>query len=223
MRFDVITIFPELFETWRGSALLGKALQKNLFQLNLIDLKKFSGRRDGRVDDRPYGGGPGMLLRVAPVTRALESIENWEDARKIHLSPSGALWTQGGAENVKEDAHIICLCSRYEGVDQRVIELGNFEEISLGNYVVMGGELPAMLLMESVLRLVPGVLGSRESTLEESFSSASENLLDCPHYTRPEIFRSLKVPEVLLSGNHALIKNFRKKESKKRELKRKKR
>jgi len=209
MRIDILTIFPELFDSWLKASIIRNAREKDKLHINLVDLKKFSGRKDGRIDDRPFGGGPGMLFKPEVVINALESIDQWQNAKKIHLSPSGQPWTQTLAQQSSEATHLIFLCSRYEGVDQRALDMGSFEDISLGDYVSMGGEAPAMVMIESITRLIPGVLGHEFSAFEDSFSPGRKGLLDCPHYTRPENFRENHVPEVLLTGNHQKIKEWR--------------
>jgi tRNA (guanine37-N1)-methyltransferase len=210
LKVDILTLFPELFESWLKTSLIASS-QKEFVSLNVHDLKKFSGRDDGRVDDRPFGGGPGMLFRPEVVMKALESIDGYQEAKKIHLSPAGRVWKQAVAQEHAEHNHLILLCSRYEGVDQRALDLGEFEDISLGDFVSMGGEAPAMMLAESVIRLIPGVLGHGDSAHEDSFSEGREGLLDCPHYTRPSLYREISVPEVLLSGHHEKIKTWRQK------------
>lgn len=212
MRLDLITIFPELVEPWARASLIGSAVTKGLVEIHGHDLKKFSGRKDGRVDDRPFGGGPGMVFRPDPIMDALETIPGWQGALRVHPSPAGIPWVQAAAQKASAGSHIIVLCSRYEGVDERALSLGGFEEVSLGDFVCMGGEAPAMALLESVVRLIPGVLGDGQSALQDSFSEGHAGTLDCPHYTRPAEYRGLKVPDILVGGDHAKVESWRKAE-----------
>lgn len=212
MRLDLITIFPDLIKPWARASLVGAAVTKGLVAVHVHDLKKFSGRKDGRVDDRPFGGGPGMVFRPDPIMEALEGIPGWADSLRLHPSPAGRPWVQERAAQVAKASHIVVLCSRYEGVDERALELGGFEEVSVGDFVCMGGEAPAMAILESVVRLMPGVLGDDQSAQQDSFSGANRGLLDCPHYTRPAEFRGCKVPDVLVGGDHAKVEAWRKSE-----------
>lgn len=222
MKIDVLTLFPELFTQWQGNSIIKNAQESAKFILNLVDLKGFSDREDGRVDDRPFGGGPGMVFKPKVVIDALRSVKSDKKSIKIHLSPSGTPWTQKLAEEFSQQKHLIILCSRYEGVDQRALDIGGFEDISIGDYVCMGGEIPAMALLESVIRLIPGVLGHKLSALEDSFSPGRDGLLDCPHYTRPAEFEGHKVPNTLLSGHHEKIKEWREKMAYQRSVERRK-
>ncbi|MGE4157468.1 MAG: tRNA (guanosine(37)-N1)-methyltransferase TrmD [Planctomycetota bacterium] len=212
MRLDIITIFPEMVEPWAKASLIGSAVQRGLVEIHLHDLKRFSGRKDGRVDDRPFGGGPGMVFRPDPVMDALESIPGWQEALRLHPSPAGQPWVQASALKASGTQHIIMLCSRYEGVDERALQLGGFVEAGVGDFVCMGGEAPAMMMAESVVRLLPGVLGDEQSALQDSFSGSGPATLDCPHYTRPAEYRGLKVPDVLVGGDHAKVDAWRKAE-----------
>ena len=208
MKFDILTLFPEMFEPIKQSV-IGKAVEKELIEINLINIRDFSKDKHKKVDDTVYGGGAGMLIRPDVVYDAFQSIEKEKDAKVIYLSPKGKLLSQEKVEELSKEKHLILLCGHYEGIDQRVIDEINPEEISIGDYVLTGGEIPAMVLVDSVSRYVSGVI-TNESTSEESFS---EGLLEYPQYTRPEEFLGKKVPEVLKSGHHEKIRIWRRKES----------
>ena len=208
MKFDILTLFPEMFEPIKQSV-IGKAVEKELIEINLINIRDFSKDKRKKVDDTVYGGGAGMLIRPDVVYDAFQSIEKENDAKVIYLSPKGKLLSQEKVEELSKEKHLILLCGHYEGIDQRVIDEINPEEISIGDYVLTGGEIPAMVLVDSVSRYVSGVI-TNESTSEESFS---EGLLEYPQYTRPEEFLGKKVPEVLKSGHHEKIRIWRRKES----------
>ena len=203
MKFDVLTLFPESFEPIKQS-ILGRALEKNLISLNLINIRDFSKDKHKKVDDTTYGGGAGMVIRPDVVYDAYKSIKD-ENAKVIYMSPQGNVLNQKKVESLSKEKHLILLCGHYEGIDQRVIDEIVDEEISIGDYVLTGGEIPAMVLIDSVSRYVEGVL-TKESIKEESFSN---NLLEYPQYTRPETFLDKKVPEVLLSGHHENIRKWR--------------
>ena len=207
MKFDVLTLFPESFEPIKQSS-LGRALEKNLISWNLINIRDFSKDKHKKVDDTPYGGGAGMVIRPDVVYDAYKSIKD-ENAKVIYMSPQGNVLNQKKVESLSKEKHLILLCGHYEGIDQRVIDEIVDEEISIGDYVLTGGEIPAMVLIDSVSRYVEGVL-TKESIKEESFSN---NLLEYPQYTRPEIFLDKKVPEVLLSGHHENIRKWREEQS----------
>ena len=207
MKFDVLTLFPEMFEPLKQS-IIKRAAEKNLIEINMIDIRDFSEDKHNKVDDTPYGGGAGMLMKPDVVDRAYNSVKD-EAAKVIYLSPQGKQLNQDIVNRLSKENHLILLCGHYEGIDQRVIDKVVDEEISIGDYLLTGGELPAMVLIDSVSRYVPGVL-TEESTDEESFS---EGLLEYPQYTRPEIFDGVRVPEVLLSGHHENIKKWRRLES----------
>ena len=219
MRFDVITIFPGFFGSILEHGLLKRALAGGQAEIHLRDLRDFTDDRHRTIDDRPFGGGPGMVFKPEPIFRAVEAIraESAEgDFPVILLSPQGRLLTQAVAEELSRHAHLVLISGRYEGVDERVVENLAGDEISIGDFVLSGGELAAAVVMESVTRLLPGVLGNEESREQDSFGSSAEGsgeqrhgLLDCPHYTRPAEFRGWKVPEVLLSGNHEEIRRWR--------------
>ena len=203
MKFDVLTLFPEMFEPLRQS-IIGRAEEKKLIDINLINIRDFSKDKHKKVDDTPYGGGAGMVMRADVVYEAYKSV-NAEDAKVIYLSPQGKVLNQKKVENLSKEKHLILLCGHYEGIDQRVIDKIVDEEISIGDYVLTGGEIPAMVLIDSVSRYVDGVL-SEDSTSEESFS---QGILEYPQYTRPETFENIKVPEILQSGHHENINKWR--------------
>ena len=207
MKFDVLTLFPEMFEAVKQS-ILGKAIEKGLIDINLVNIRDFSKNKHKKVDDTPYGGGAGMVIRPDVVYDAYKSVYD-ENAKVVYLTPQGKTLNQKMVEDLSKEKHLILLCGHYEGIDQRVIDKIVDEEISIGDYVLTGGEIPAMVLIDSVSRYVEGVL-SQESIKEESFSNS---LLEYPQYTRPEIFEGEKVPEVLLSGHHGNIDNWRKEQS----------
>ena len=207
MKFDVLTLFPEMFEAVKQS-ILGKAIEKGLININLVNIRDFSKNKHKKVDDTPYGGGAGMVIRPDVVYDAYKSVYD-ENAKVVYLTPQGKTLNQKMVEDLSKEKHLILLCGHYEGIDQRVIDKIVDEEISIGDYVLTGGEIPAMVLIDSVSRYTEGVL-SQESIKEESFS---DGLLEYPQYTRPEIFEGEKVPEVLLSGHHGNIDNWRKEQS----------
>ena len=206
MNFDVLTLFPEMFDAINQS-IIGKAIEKDLIHINLINIRDFSKDKHKHVDDTPYGGGAGMVIMPDVVYDAYESIENHKNKRVIYLSPKGKVLNQNKARELANENDLILLCGHYEGIDERVIETIVDEEISIGDYVLTGGELPAMVLIDTVSRYVQGVI-SEESTMEESFSN-NDNLLEYPQYTRPSDFNGMKVPEVLTSGNHQEIAKWR--------------
>ena len=207
MRFDVLTLFPEMFDSLEKS-IIGRARKNGIIDINLINIRDFSQNKHKKVDDTPYGGGNGMVMMPDVVYRAYESIKK-EKSKVIYLSPQGKKLDQKKVEELAKEEQLILLCGHYEGIDQRVLDEIVDEEISIGDYVLTGGELPAMVLIDSVSRYVEGVL-QQGSTAEESFSMG---LLEYPQYTRPEIFKGNKVPEVLLSGNHQKIEEWRKQKS----------
>lgn len=207
MKFDVLTLFPEMFEPVKQS-IIGRAVENKLIDINLINIRDFSKEKHKKVDDTPYGGGAGMVIMPDVVYDAYKSL-NDENAKVIYLSPQGKVLNQKMVEDLSKEEHLILLCGHYEGIDQRVIDKIVDEEVSIGDYVLTGGEIPAMVLMDSVCRYVEGVL-KKDSISEESFS---QGLLEYPQYTRPEIFMGERVPEVLLSGHHENIRKWRRKES----------
>jgi tRNA (guanine37-N1)-methyltransferase len=204
MKFDVLTLFPEMFEPIKHS-IINRAVEKNVIDINLINIRDFSKDKHNHVDDTPYGGGAGMVMQADVVYDAYNSIEGKENAKVIYLTPKGQTLNQSKVRELSKEDHLILLCGHYEGIDQRVLDEIVDEEISVGDYVLTGGELPAMVVVDSVSRYVNGVL-SEGSTNEESFSN---NLLEYPQYTRPENFNGKTVPEVLTSGNHQEIAKWR--------------
>ena len=215
--FDIITIFPEMFSAYLGESILKRAIQKGLLDVKLFNLRDFTSDRHRTVDDSPYGGGSGMVMKIEPIYDALNSIKaDGLDRLTILMSPQGRPYTQRMAESFAQDSRrIVLICGRYEGIDERVRQSLVDEEISIGDYVLTGGELAALVIIDSVARLVPGVLGDENSAREESFSWG---LLDYPHYTRPPEFMGMKVPDVLLSGNHKEIWRSRRTEAIRRTL-----
>ena len=212
MEFNIITIFPQIFDSYFNIAMVKRAQLKKLIKINITDLRQFAGNKYKSVDDTPYGGGAGMLLKVEPIYKALKSIKKKKKSRVILFSARGKTLTQKDLRRLKKYDQLIMICGRYEGVDNRVAEHLVDEEISIGNYVLTGGEIPAMVLVDGITRLLPGVLGNLESPKDESFSK--ENELEYPQYTKPEKFKNWKVPPVLLSGNHGKIREWRDKQKK---------
>ena len=210
MKFDILTLFPEMFEPIKQS-IIGRATEKNIIEINLINIRDFSKDKHKKVDDTPYGGGAGMLMRPDVVYDCYNSVKS-NNSKLIYLSPQGNRLNQAKVEQLAKEEHLIVLCGHYEGIDQRVIDKIVDEEISIGDYVLTGGELPAMVLVDSVSRYVSGVL-KENSISEESFSNG---LLEYPQYTRPEVFEGIEVPEVLKSGHHKNIDNWRREKALKR-------
>jgi len=216
---ELLTIFPEIFQSFLGTSLVGKAVERGLFKPILTNIRDFSSPPHNKVDDYPYGGGAGLVMMPNPLVQAIEAARSRQpSARVVLLSPSGPRFTQNKAFELAKLDSVIFVCGRYEGIDQRVIDLAIDEQISVGDYVVMGGEVPAMLVMEACLRLRPDVIQNIQSTQHESFSPAlcDGTLVEAPQYTRPEEFRGMRVPEVLLSGNHKAIEEWRLSEAYKR-------
>ncbi len=223
MRIDVLTLFPEVFPAFLKHSILGIAQEKGLVEFHLWNIRDFSQDKHKKVDDRPFGGGPGMVLRPEPVFRAIEEVEKavpgtGPDQRpvpstKILLSPQGTKFTQSLARELVKANRLMLLCGHYEGFDERIRQSFNFLEISIGDYVLSGGESPAMVVIDAIVRLIPGALGDEFSTVSESFS---EGLLEYPQYTRPREFRGMGVPEILLSGDHERIKKWRLEQAKSR-------
>lgn len=233
MRVDVLTLFPEMFAGVFGSSILGKARDKGLVSLNAINFRDYSGNKHGSVDDTPYGGGGGMVLKPEPIFRAVEdllgrqadgssgeaeravdpglaSTVSVRPPRIVLMCPQGETFTQKKAEELAQEDHLVFICGHYEGYDERIREHLVTDELSIGDYVLTGGELPAMVVIDSVTRLLPGVLGNETSAVTDSFSTG---LLEYPHYTRPVEFRGWKVPDILLSGHHANVDEWRRKEA----------
>jgi tRNA (guanine37-N1)-methyltransferase len=206
MRIDVFTIFPGIFAGALRESLLGRAIETGLVQVQVHDIRDFSDDPRRKVDDEPFGGGPGMVLKPEPIFAAVESLGS-DRGRVLLLSPAGRRLDQALVRELAGERHLVLICGRYEGVDERVVEGLPAEEISIGDYVLSGGEIPALALIEAVTRLVPGVVGKEESVEQDSFSQPG--VLDHPHYTRPRTFRDMDVPEVLVGGNHAQIEGWR--------------
>ena len=207
MKVSVISLFPEMFQAITQYGVTGRAIKSGLVEVDFYNPRDFTHDRHKTVDDRPYGGGPGMLMKVQPLKDAIASAKlSVPNAKVIYLSPQGRTLTQEGVQQLAKQAEFILVAGRYEGVDERLIQSEIDEEWSIGDFVLSGGELPAMVLMDAVFRMVPGVLGKQASADEDSFS---DGLLDCPHYTRPEVLNGELVPSVLLSGNHEEIRRWR--------------
>ena len=210
MRFDVITLFPQMFSAILEEGVVARAIKKSLLSINTWQLRDFAQNKYKNVDDKPYGGGPGMVMQVAPIRDCIKKIKKESpQTQVIYLSPQGEKLTQNLINELQQEKSLTLLCGRYEGVDERLIENDVDREISIGDYVLSGGELPAMVLIDTLSRQIPGVLGNQES-LEDSFLNG---LLDYPHYTRPEVIDGQSVPEVLLSGNQAKIDAWRKQQA----------
>lgn len=213
MQIDVLSIFPEMFEGVFGHSILKKAAEKEAVQYNVVNFRDFADNKHQTVDDYPYGGGAGMVLKPQPIFDAVADLKERAKSdrpRVILMCPQGERYSQKKAEELAKEDHLIFICGHYEGYDERIREQIITDEISIGDYVLTGGELGAMVIIDSVVRLLPGVLGSEQSHIQDSFSTG---LLEHPHYTRPAEFRGLKVPDVLISGNHKLIDEWRMKES----------
>jgi len=212
LSFDVVTLFPEMFQALKDFGITSRAFHEAFVDLTLWNPRDFTSDTHRTVDDRPYGGGPGMLMMIEPLKKAIDAAKKAQmnkgikNVRVIHLSPRGLPLTHQKVMELSKTSGLIFLASRYEGVDERLIESSVDEEISIGDYVLSGGELPTMVVMDAIIRQLPGVLGDDNSAIEDSFVNG---LLDCPHYTRPEVYEGSKVPDVLLSGNHARISAWR--------------
>lgn len=221
MKIDVLTLFPEMFRGPFDESIIRRAQEKNLVEIAVRDLRDWASDKHKTVDDRPYGGGPGMVMMIEPVSKALQDLKS-KKSRVILLTPQGKVFKQAIAKGLSKSKHLILLCGRYEGVDERIRLHLVDQEISVGDYVLTGGELPAMVVVDAVVRLIPGVLKRQDAVTSESFSEwKMENgkwkvSLEHPQYTRPEKFKNWKVPDVLISGNHAKIEKWRKKQAEKR-------
>lgn len=216
MKVDIITLFPGMFRGLLEESILGRARDRGLLEIGVHNLRDFATGRHQVVDDYTFGGGPGMVLKPEPIFAAVESLRR-EGSRVVLMSPQGRVFRQAIAQQLSRLEHLVLLCGHYEGVDERVREQLVDDELSIGDYVLTGGELAAMVVVDAVGRLIPGVLGGEESTLEESFAAG---LLEYPHYTRPASFRGWEVPEVLLSGDHARVARWRREQSLLRTLRR---
>jgi tRNA (guanine37-N1)-methyltransferase len=213
MKIDILTLFPEMFDAFRMTSIVGRAVEKKILDLEIFNIRDFAANKHSQADDYPYGGGAGMVLMPQPLSDALDYVLSryfGEKPKVIYLSPQGMVWNQRLADEISKEPAMILLCGHYEGIDQRIIDKYVDQEISIGDYVLTGGELPAMVLTDCVARLIPGVLGSSESILEESHSTG---LLEYPQYTRPAEYDGNTVPEVLLSGNHKEISKWRRRQS----------
>ena len=222
MRFDIVTIFPEIFRGPFDFGIVKRAAAAGLIEIAIHDLRDYTTDRHRQVDDRPFGGGAGMVMKPEPLFRAIEDLTSAEPARVVLLTPQGRLFDQELAVQLSGLQRLILICGRYEGVDERVTENIVDDEISIGDYVLSGGEFPAMVVVDAVARLLPGALGCEDSTEKESFSMATDwhGLLDFPQYTRPANYRGFEVPEVLLGGNHAEIERWRRGKAVEKTLKR---
>ncbi|WP_334078492.1 tRNA (guanosine(37)-N1)-methyltransferase TrmD [Microbulbifer sp. M83] len=214
-RIALVSIFPEMFAALTEYGISGRAVRDGLLEVRCWNPRDFTSDRHRTVDDRPYGGGPGMVMLAEPLYQALAAARAWAEeggasARSIYLSPQGRPLDQGGVEELADAGNLVLLAGRYEGIDERIVETLIDEEWSIGDYVLSGGELAAMVMVDAVTRLIPGALGHGQSAVEDSFA---QGLLDCPHYTRPEEYRGRSVPEVLLSGNHEKIRRWRLKQA----------
>lgn len=213
MKIDILTIFPGMFQGPLQESILKKAQEKGILEINAVDIRAFSTDKHRRVDDYPYGGGVGMVMKPEPIFAAWEAVTAGVKGKKrktILLCPQGEVFTQRKAEELANYEHLILICGHYEGVDERVRQLLADEEISIGDYILTGGEIPAMVIVDAVARLIPGVVGTYSSVKQDTFS---DGLLEYPQYTRPRVFQGYEVPEVLLSGNHEEIRKWRRQES----------
>lgn len=206
MKIDILSLFPEFLNVFSEWSMIGRAKEQKLVQINNINIRDFSNNKHKKVDDYPFGGGPGMVMKPEPIFEAINSVKRPE-SKVIYLSPQGKTFDQDKANELAKENHLVLLCGHYEGIDNRIIENYVDEEISLGDFVLTGGELPAMVVIDAIVRLLPGVLSSEESFIDESHY---DGLLEYPQYTRPREFNQHSVPEVLLSGNHKDIENWRK-------------
>ena len=209
MKIDVLTLFPEMLDSL-NSSLTGKAREKGLYELNCHNIRDYTNDKHKKCDDAPFGGGAGMVMMPQPIHDCITAVDPSHTAKRIYMSPRGVVLKQSLVKELASEQHLLILCGHYEGVDQRVLDMDIDMELSIGDYVLSGGEIPAMVLIDSILRYVPDVLGNSESTVDESFS---QSLLEYPQYTRPQEFLGVSVPEVLISGNHANIDRWRKEQS----------
>ncbi len=209
MKFDILTLFPEFFQSLNGFSIIGRAIENNIVQINSINIRDFSKDKHKRVDDYPFGGGQGMVMKPEPIFDAINSVKT-QNSKVIYLSPQGKKFNQNLANSLSKEEHLILLCGHYEGIDNRIIQNYIDEEISIGDYVLTGGEIPALVLIDCITRLIPGTLSSEESFTDESHY---DGWLEYPQYTRPREFNGLNVPDVLLEGNHQKIYEWRKYQS----------
>lgn len=209
-RWDILSLFPDYFKGPFNESIIKRAKEKELLDIHHVDIRDFAENKFRRVDDRPYGGGPGMVMMPQPLTTAIRSVRS-PKAHVIYLTPQGSLLTAAKCRSLAAYEHLVLVCGHYEGIDERVIEIEIDEEISIGDYVLTNGCAAAIVVLDAVMRFVPGVLGHEDAANQDSFEQGG--LLDCPHYTRPEEFEGLKVPDVLLSGNHKLIDEWRRRKA----------
>ncbi|MCI8566297.1 MAG: tRNA (guanosine(37)-N1)-methyltransferase TrmD [Lachnospiraceae bacterium] len=212
MKYYVLTLFPEMIRQGLGASILGRAQARGAIEVRTVNIRDFSENKHGHVDDYPYGGGAGMVMQPGPVYRACEAVESeiGHPARVLYMTPQGRVFDQKLAEELAKEEELVFLCGHYEGIDERVLKQKVTDSVSLGDYVLTGGELPAMVMIDCISRLVPGVLSNEQSAEVESFH---DNLLEYPQYTRPEEFMGMRVPEVLLSGHHANVEKWRREQS----------
>ena len=212
MKIALITLFPEMFEALTGYGISSRAVNQGLLEVSSFNPRDFTDDPHATVDDRPYGGGPGMVMTIEPLRKAISAAKDWIQGEPlvVYLSPQGKVLQQSAVNQFAKEQSLILIAGRYEGIDERLIELEVDQEWSIGDYVLSGGELPAMVFMDALIRQLPGALGHKESANQDSFA---DGILDCPHYTRPEKYEGLDVPEVLLSGNHEKIRQWRLKQS----------
>lgn len=210
MKFDVITLFPEIIENYCSASVIGRAFKQKIISVNTVNPRNFSTDKHKKVDDTPYGGGAGMVLMCPPFYDAYESVKKLENSASVIFTPQGKPFNQQTAKDLRAKNHIIMICGHYEGYDERIRQIPEVIEISIGDFVITGGELGALCVIDAVTRLIPGGIGKEESSEEDSFS---EDLLEYPHYTRPYEFRGMNVPDILLSGNHKEIAKWRKKQA----------
>ena len=212
MKIALITLFPEMFEALTGYGISSRAVNQGLLEVSSFNPRDFTDDPHATVDDRPYGGGPGMVMTIEPLRKAISAAKDWMQGESlvVYLSPQGKVLQQTAVNQFATGQSLILIAGRYEGIDERLIELEVDQEWSIGDYVLSGGELPAMVFMDALIRQLPGALGHKESANQDSFA---DGILDCPHYTRPEKYEGLDVPEVLLSGNHEKIRQWRLKQS----------
>ena len=214
LRIDILTLFPDLFEPVLGSSITGRARQAGLVEWHVTDIRRYADNKHNKVDDRPFGGGPGMVMMCQPLWDCVHDVESQDErqATRILLTPQGEPLTQSLVEELAREPRLLLIAGHYEGIDERVIEKLAPREISIGDYVLSGGEIPALALVDAVTRLQPGALGHANSAGEDSFSKRGpdeERLLDCPHYTRPRVWQNLEVPDILLSGDHQRVAEWR--------------
>jgi len=221
MRIDILTLFPEMLEATLETSIVKRAREAGHVEINTFDIRDWAENKHRKVDDRPFGGGPGMVMMCQPLYDAVKAVERQSNtpARRVHFTPQGKPLTQERVEALAKEKHLLLIAGHYEGIDERVIEMLEPLELSTGDYVLSGGELPALLLVDAVVRLLPGVLGHADSAAEDSFSKRDADgnrVLDCPHYTRPRVWNEMEVPEILLSGDHDAVDAWRQEQSRKR-------